>query len=100
VQQALFKKMYAEIDETDAIQFPNSVEDCRECPPLFILTCEFDLFRKGQEEAAKLYRDNGMLLGIGVVKGCHRGYHFNFSHPRTDAWFDTFAACCKFYLDK
>ena len=52
---------------------------------------EFDFLKKGAQEAAELYRRNGRLLSFAIFRGCHHDYHLNFSHPRADSWFDTFA---------
>jgi len=79
---------------------PNEIPDhlCKKAPPCIVLTAEFDSYRYAGLEAAQKYRRNGNLLGCGVMKGCHHGHYFDYSHVRTDPWFKLHADICKKYL--
>jgi len=80
--------------------YPNNAPDSliEKCPPALILTCEFDMYRRGSENAAKLYRKNGKLLEIGIMAGTHHGFYFDFNASRTPAWFKAIKDAVDVYL--
>jgi len=59
----------------------------RKAPPAIILTTEFDMFKRGSENAGKIYKKNGKLLEYGCMKGSMHGHFFMFGNKRTAAWF-------------
>ena len=48
--------------------WPNLMGDelAKKVPPVILLTTEFDFYRTGAEEAAKLYERNGTLIEFGI----------------------------------
>ena len=69
--------------------FPNAAPDSlvQKCPPTLLLSVEFDFFRKGCENMAKIYKKNGRLLEFGIMRGVQHGHFFDFSCKRAGAWF-------------
>ena len=72
--------------------FPNLITDelCEKAPPAVILTSEYDLMRKAAEQAAGTYRKNKNLLVYGNFRGAHHLFHHDYTHERSDAWYNTF----------
>jgi len=80
--------------------WPNNAPDSliKKCPPVLILTVEFDMFRRGSENAAKLYKKNGKLLEFGIMKGVHHTFFFDFKKGRIAAWFKAIQDAITFHL--
>jgi hypothetical protein len=103
----IYRQLAIDFDNRDPLEvakdpylFPNEVSDeiCKKCPPLIVVTTEFDTMKRAGLEAAAKYRKNGNLLGCAVIKGCHSPHYVNSNHPRTDAFFKIFEDVCKKYL--
>jgi acetyl esterase len=107
VNHDIARQLATDFDNRDPLEvakdpfiYPNEVSDevCKKCPPLIVLTAEFDDCKKPGLEAAAKYRKNGNLLGCAVLKGCHHGHYVDSNHPRTDAHFKVVEDVCNKYL--
>ena len=80
--------------------YPNCMSDemAKMVPPVIVYTTEFDLYRRGAEEAAELYERNGKLIALGVLRGTNHGSYMVYSQKRSDEWFTVMANACKLYL--
>jgi acetyl esterase/lipase len=80
--------------------WPNLAPDSliKKCPPALILTTEFDMFRRGSENAAKLFLRNDKLIEFGILKGTYHAHFYDFNCGRTAAWFEAIKGAIDVHL--
>ena len=69
--------------------FPNEMPDelCAKLCPTYILTTEFDMYKRGAERAAEKYKRCGSLAEYGCLAGVHHGHYYDFAQKRTPEYF-------------